>query len=196
MYAMGLLDPRIRPFIFMVRRWATEFDVTRYNRRETFTNFQLTYLCLHFLQHLKEPLIPTFGDVMQQIGKMDAKNIDTIVKDTFIFNFTKFHFKTKNTNSVLELFRQFLQYFESYDFSSQMITLRSTDKHPKPDVSPLCLENVFDSTNPWGGNVSEAEIASLKIMIRETLHELEQCSEKPSDKTKDWGLLEIMSKLK
>lgn len=193
---MGLLDPRIRPFIFMVRRWANEFEVTRYNGRENFTNFQLSYMCLSFLQHLKEPLVPTFGEVMRQIGEMDAKHISSIVKETFIFNFTKFHFKTKNTSSVLELFMEFLQYYQSYDFNSYMITLRSTDKVPKPDVSPLYLENVFDSTNPWGGNVSEAEIATLKIMIRETLQELEECAAKPTDKTKNWGLLEIMSKLK
>lgn len=196
MYAMGLLDPRIRPFIFMVRRWAKEFEITRYNARENFTNFQLSYMCLSFLQQLKEPLVPTFDEVMRQIGNSESKNVGSIVKDSFIFNFERFQFKTKNTSTVLELFAQFLEYYQSFNFEKYIITVRSTEKIPKPEPSPLYLENVFDTTTFWGGNVSEAECATLKIMIRETLLELEQCSSKPTDKDKDWGLLEIISKLK
>lgn len=196
MYAMGLLDPRIRPFIFMVRRWAKEFEITRYNARDNFTNFQLTYMCLTFLQQLKEPLVPTFEDVMRQIGNSESKSIGNIVKDSFIFNFDRFQFKTKNTNTVLELFVQFLEFYESFDFDTHIITVRSTDKIPKPEPSPLYLENVFDANNFWGGNVSGAECSTLKIMIREALEELQQCASKPTDKDKDWGLLEIISKLK
>lgn len=196
MYAMGLLDPRIRPFIFMARRWAKEFEVTSYNRRETFTNFQLTYMCLAFLQQLNEPLIPTFSEVMRQIGDNESKSEDVIAKETFIFHFDRFQFKTKNTSTVLELFKQFLEYYETYDMSTYMITLRTAEKIPKPDPSPLYLENLFDSNTPWGGNVSDAECSTMKIMIRETLQELEQCAMKPSNSNQDWGLLEIISKLK
>lgn len=196
MYAMGMLDARVRPFIFMVRRWAKEFDVTQYNARENFTNFQLSYMCLSFLQQLKEPVIPTFEEIMRQIGNNESKNVGNIVKEAFIFSFDRFQFKTKNQDTVLELFKQFLLYFESFDFAKYMVTVRSTEMRPKPDPSPLHLENVFDSNNPWGGNVSDAETSTLKIMIRESLQELEQCSTKPSEKDQNWGLLEIISKLK
>lgn len=196
MYAMGMLDARVRPFIFMVRRWAKEFEVTRYTARDNFTNFQLSYMCLSFLQQLKEPVIPTFEGIMRQIGDNESKNVGNIVKEAFIFNFDQFQFKSKNTDTVLDLFKQFLVYFEAYDFSKYMITVRTTEMIPKPDPTPVYLENVFDSSNPWGGNVSDAETSTLKIMIRETLQELEQCSTKPSDKDANWGLLEIISKLK
>lgn len=196
MYAMGLLDPRIRPFIFMVRRWAKEFEITRYNARENFTNFQLSYMCLAFLQQLKEPLCPTFEEVLHQIGKNESKSVENIVKESFIFSFDRFQFKTKNTSTVLELFTQFLEYYEVFDFEKNQVTVRATGNIPKPEPSPLYLENVFDTTHFWGGNVSDAECSTLKIMIRETLQELEQCSSKPTDKDKDWGLLEIISKLK
>lgn len=196
MYAMGLLDPRIRPFIFMVRRWAKEFEVTTYNRRETFTNFQLTYMCMGFLQQLKEPLIPIFSEVMRQVCDSESKSEDVIAKETFIFNFDRFQFKTKNTSTVLELFHEFLNYYAAYDFSTYMITLRTAQLLPKPDPSPVYLENLFDPKNPWGGNVSDAECSTMKIMIQETLQELKQCAMKPVDKNQDWGLLEIISKLK
>lgn len=192
MYAMGLIDARVRPFVFMVRRWAKEFEVTRYTSRDNFTNFQLSYMCLSFLQQLKEPVIPTFEEVMRQIGNSEAKSIE---KGAFI-NFDQFQYKSKNTDTVLELFQQFLEYYESYDFSTLMVTVRTLDRLPKPEPSPLYLENVFDMNNPWGGNVSDAETSTFKIMIRQTLQELEQCATKPTGDNEDWGLLEIISKLK
>lgn len=209
MYAMGLMDSRIRPFIFMVRRWYKEFEIERYIGRDNFTNFQLTYMCLNFLQQLNEPMIPTFDDVMRQIGRNDAN----ISKKAFMFNFDHFQFETKNTSTVLELFTQFLEYFESFDFDKYMVTVRTIEKIPKPELKPapvqeegqsqkqrpqlaLYMENIFDSSNPWGGNVSDPECCTLKIMSQKTLKALEQCSTKPSDKGQDWGLLEVISKLK
>lgn len=196
MYTMGMLDRRIRPFIFMVRRWAKEFEVTRYTARDNFTNFQLSYMCLTFLQQLKEPVIPTFEDVIRQMHRTKSKESANTSNDIFMFDCDRIQFETKNSDSVLDLFRQFLDYYETFDFSKHMISLRSIEKRPKPDPSPLYLENVFDSTHPWGGNVSDAETSTLKIMIRQTQEELEQCSTKPGDQNQDWGLLEIISKMK
>lgn len=195
MYSLGLLDPRIRPFIFMVRRWAKEFELTRHNGRANITNFQLSYMCLCFLQQLKEPLVPTFGEVMHQMCTNESKDDSNIVKSAFIFDSDKFQFKTKNTNTVLELFIQFLEYYEAFDFKKHMVTIRTVDKISKTEISPLMLENVYDTTTSWGGNVSESECATMKIMMREAIHEMEQCSTKPTI-NQDWGLLEIMSKIK
>lgn len=196
MYAMGLLDPRIRPFIFMVRQWAKEFILNRYQRKEYFTNFQISYMCLSFLQQLKEPLMPTFEDVMKQIGNSQSKNIGNILRESFIFDLDRFQFHTKNTSTVLELFQQFLNHYATYDLSTYMVTVRTTEKLAKPEPANLFLENVFDSTVPWGGNVSDAECSTLKIMALESLKKLELCSGKPSDPSQDWGLLEIISTLK
>lgn len=196
MYTMGMLDRRIRPFIFMVRRWAKEFEITRYNARDNFTNFQLSYMCLSFLQQLKQPIIPTFDEVMRQMDQTKSKDGANTVRNMFMFDCDRFQFETKNSDTVLELFKQFLDYYEEFDFSKYMISLRSIEQRPKPDPSPLYLENIFDSTHPWGGNVSDAETSTFKIMIRQTQEEMDQCSSKPNDQNQDWGLLEIISKIK
>lgn len=196
MYSMGLMDQRIKPFIFLIRRWANEFGVTT-KRRENFTNFQLSYMCLSFLQQLKEPMIPTFEDVMHQMSANQSENEANFTDKAFIFDFARFNFDTKNTNTLLELFVQFLEYYESFDFSKNMITVRKTGIIPKPDPAPLYLENIFDFNNPWGSNVSHAECTTLQIMLQETLQELEQCSLAPAhDIQQNWGLLEILSRLK
>lgn len=196
MYTMGMLDRRIRPFIFMVRRWAKEFEVTRYQARDNFTNFQLSYMCLSFLQQLKQPVIPTLDNIMRQMDCTKSKEAANIQSNIFMFDCDRFQFETKNSDTVLELFKQFLDYYEAFDFSKYMISLRSIEQQLKPDPSPLYLENVFNSTQPWGGNVSDAETSTLKIMIRQTQQELEQCSTRPVDRNQDWGLLEIISKIK
>lgn len=196
MYTMGLLDPRIRPFVFMVRQWAREFDVTSHHRRATITNFQLSYMCLAFLQRLKEPLIPTFNDVMHQIDEDEPRRTDKPTEGAFILNSYRLQFKTKNTSTVLELFKQFLEYYETYDMSTYMVTLRTTENVRKPDHSALYIENIFDPKTPWGANVSDSECDTMRIMIRETLYELEQCTMTKSDPNQNWGLLEILSKLK
>lgn len=201
MFAMGALDPRIRPFIFMVRRWYKETEVTRFSKRESFTNFQLSYMCLHFLQQLKDPLIPTFYEVMRQISNSVPKDIEHIMQESFMFHSDRFQFQTKNTSSIHELFVEFLQYFESYEFSKYIVTLRSNEKVPKPETIPpanpinLYLENIFEPSLPWGFNVTDAECSSLQVMARDTLHNLEHSYSKPADNSQDWGILKIIRKL-
>lgn len=122
-----MLDRRARPFIFMVRRWAKEFEITRYTARNNFTNFQLSYMCLTFLQQLKQPIIPTFDDIMRQMDSTNS-NYQKLKRQRnvfiFIFDCVSFQFETKNTDTVLELFKQFLDYHEAFDFSKYMISLR------------------------------------------------------------------------
>lgn len=212
MYAMGLMDERIRPFIYMVRQWYKNFETDRYIGHDNFSNFQLSYICLSFLQHLKEPLIPTYGEIIKQITAHQSDSIENILKNPFIFNFDRFHFETKNTTTILELFVQFLTFVEAYDFDKYIMTVRTIEKIPKPEpdseptpsnqlqkpkiLRPLAcyMENIFDSKNAWGGNVSDPECSTLKITAKKTLNMLEQCAKKSSDK--DWGLLEIVKKLK
>lgn len=193
MYLMGIMDTRIRPFVFLVRRWAYEFKITQYGSRDTFTNFQLSYMALSFLQNVREPVLPTATEICKQ-HKIDSNGAIARHGNSFLFDINQITFKTKNTSTIFELFLQFLEFYDSYDLGGNMITLRTTEKIPKNDPSPLYLENIFDPAFSWGGNVSEAEVNTFKIMTRETLQELTQCFEK-NKKNEKWGLLELFSHL-
>ncbi|XP_031617119.1 poly(A) RNA polymerase, mitochondrial-like [Contarinia nasturtii] len=196
-YTMGLMDPRISPFIFLVRWWAREFQVTR-KYRDNFTNFQLTYMCLSFLKQLKDPLIPTFDDLLQQLGIDESESINNLNKSFIGFDCDRIDFKTENTSTVLELFIQFLEYFESFDFDTQTITLRTTGIIPKPETVSVFLENVLNpsSTNSFAEGVSRRERDAMQIVMRDTLEELQQCNTKPTGTQQNWGLLEILRQLK
>lgn len=183
MYVYGVLDPRVRPFIFLVRNWAREFGITKSYPKDTFTNFHLSYMALCFLIRLENPVLPT-------LEEMHPRKIDD---SPFLFDLNRITFKTTNTDSILDLFKQFLEYYQAYDFKQQLITVRTRDLCVRPlEPMPVHLENVFDPVHPWGINVGSNECKTLEIMVRETLAEMTQCK---WNRTNDerWGLLELLT---
>lgn len=197
MYTLGVLDARVRPFVFLARRWAKEFKLTRHGPGESLTNFQISYMALSFLANLKEPVIPTFIDLIEMLNVRieTEKSIDYSNK-AFLFDLSQIRFQSKNTSTIFQLFYQFLEYYESYDFTKYMVTLETTELIQKPEARPLHLENMFRKEGVWGDNVSQFEINTMKVMIREALDELNLIDLEPGGADGDWGLLGILSHLK
>lgn len=196
MYALGVIDPRVRPFIFLVRRWAREFKITKHGPNDRFTNFQLSYVALSFLQNLTEPVLPTFSEMlhMMKTARGDDKSFDPM-KQFYFIDLDHIHFQSKNTSSLFELFCQFLDYYRTFDFSKYIITLNTRGKIGKKLTQPLQLQNLFDSEATCAHNISEQELNTLKIMMEETLGELEHISLKP-DGSDEWGILGLLLHLK
>lgn len=196
MYALGVLDARVRPFVFLVRRWAKEFKLTRHGPGDSLTNFQISYMALSFLQNLKEPVVPTFNDMIRMMKVCGTQDLDDFSNKAFIFDFDQIRFKSNNTSSIFELFCQFLEYYEPFNFEKYMITLKTTGKVLKEEARSLHLENMFRREAAWGDNVSQFEINTMKIMIRETLEELNHINLEPGSVDGDWGLLGLLTHLK
>ncbi len=69
LYLYGELDPRVRPLVFVVRKWAREHGLTEEARPTSFfTNFTLTSLVLFFLQ-AKHKMLPPFADLRHLAGR-------------------------------------------------------------------------------------------------------------------------------
>lgn len=195
MYAFGMLDSRVRPFVFLVRRWAKEFKLTRHGPGDSMTNFQISYMALSFLQNVAEPVIPTFTDMIHILESYGTEKFDDFSNKSFIFDLNKIRFQSKNTSTIFELFRQFLVYYQDFDFDQYMITLRQAGKFPKKDGSPLYLENVFRPTAAWGDNVSRFEIDTFKIMVREAIDEVDHIILEPQENDDEWGILGLLTHL-
>lgn len=196
MYALGVIDPRVRPFIFLIRRWAREFKITKHGPNDRFTNFQLSYVALSFLQNLKEPVLPTFSEMLHMM-KAAHRNDESYdpMKQFYFINLDHIHFQSKNTNSLFELFCQFMDYYRTFDFSKYVITLNARGKIEKTHAQPLQLQNLFNADTTIAENISEQELQTLKIMMEETLGELEHISLKP-DGSDEWGILGLILHLK
>lgn len=181
LYELGIMDPRIQPLVFLIRRWAHEFEITKSRTTDNFSNFHLTFMALSFLQKLPQPVLPTLSELPFENGQ-------------YIFDRDRMSFKTSNTSSTLELFRQFLEFYMNFEVKN-VLSLITADLLPTNDPSALMLQNVYEPSQSWGGNVSSAEFDTLKIMARETLSEMQIYQQ---DKVKDerWGLLELLAHLK
>lgn len=180
----GVLDPRVRPLIFLIRAWAREFGITKFYPKDTFTNFHLSYMALHFLIRCQVPVLPT-------LQEMHPHRSDD---SPFLFDISRIAFRTANTDSILALFKQFLEYYATFDMKSNLVTVRTRDPCPRNEPIPVHLENVFDPPSPWGINVGTDEWKTLQIMIRETLAELALCRTSRADDER-WGLLELLTQV-
>lgn len=178
-----MIDPRVQPLVFLVRRWAREFEITNSKTHDTFTNFHLTFMTLSFLQQLKEPILPTLLD---NVPFENSK---------FVFDRERIAFATTNTSTLLELFEQFLEYFKAFDAVKYKISLLRRELSPKDGIAAVVLENVFNPSEAWGGNIGSSEYASMQIMASETLSELGLYQKTRVDNER-WGILQLLTHLK
>lgn len=194
MYTFGTFDDRVKPFVFLVRTWEKEFKERAFNSREYFTNFQLTYMALSFLQQVKEPLLPTYDEILKQLGLNDIDLSENHSDKDFFLDLSRIQFESKNTSTVPELFCEFLEYYSKFNFAENMITLKTTEMLPKVQAWPLYLDNVFVKNTGWGDTVTEFECNYFKIKCEEALNELIKSQHRTGDG--NWGLLKIMPILK
>lgn len=181
LYEFSIIDPRIQPLVFLIRRWASEFDITKSRTTDTFTNFHLTFMALSFLQQLPQPVLPTLNELPFENGK-------------YIFDRDRISFTITNTSTILDLFKQFLEHYIEFDESKYTLSLISRDLCPKNDPSALSLQNVYEPSESWGGNVSTGEYDTLRIMARETLAEMQNHRQSKVNDER-WGLLELLTHL-
>jgi poly(A) RNA polymerase len=63
LYLYGELDARVRPLVFVVRKWARQHGLTEDDRPTTyFTNFTLTIMVIFFLQ-VRHRMLPSYREL-------------------------------------------------------------------------------------------------------------------------------------
>ncbi len=85
LYLYGELDPRVRPLVFAVRRWAREHGLIEDARPTSFfTNFTLTLLVVFFLQ-ARHKMLPPFAKLVRHARELKG---DWIVQMYYYFTTT------------------------------------------------------------------------------------------------------------
>lgn len=189
MYVLGLLDPRIRPFIFLIQQWVFAHSLSPLGKDKLSTT-HISYMALSFLQQLPDPVLPTVAEIYKQLKINDSNRLYQPI------DLAQINFQSKNNSSVAELFDQFLLHYISFDLESNIISLRTTEKIPKAsgEESTICLENVFRINENLSENIDVDQLHSLLSSIQNTLNDWPQCQEKSTD-GKPWGLLKLFSHL-
>jgi hypothetical protein len=124
------LDPRIREFIYVVKKFAKAADLNDASGGSLST-YSWLLLSIHFLQSgIKPAVLPI---VQQEINKKSGKifhehfahdELEDVSKMALLIK-TDLNFKSENTMTVGELFQRWLTYFAlSYNFKDFIISIR------------------------------------------------------------------------
>lgn len=195
-HIFGEIDERVRPIVFLVRRWAQEIQLTSKTRTYSITNFQLTCLVLCFLQQLPKPILPTVPELVSKARKIDARHSDDNRSYTFLRDLNEIQFKTQNTDSLEELFVQFLEFYGQFNFTEYLVSLTSKKLIRKIEPSPLQIANPFEMEQNWSRNVVTEECKAFKMHAQDTFANLMDIEGVAKPKNDRWGLLSIFPKLK
>nr|XP_033335840.1 poly(A) RNA polymerase, mitochondrial isoform X2 [Megalopta genalis] len=145
-YNLANIDYRIRPLIFTIRKWARSHGVTSNIPGSKITNFSLTLLIVHYLQHIK--MVPPLRKILLSSGMP-------------IWNHN-----TKNVMKMEKLLYGFFEYYATFDFHMHAICVLDGYVKQKPDVTPLYIHNPLDTTLNVSRNIT---IYELKIFIEAVL---------------------------
>lgn len=191
LYMFGSLDDRIRPLTCCIRRWAQCVGLTNSSPGRWITNFSLTLLVLHFLQTLKEPILPPFNLLIQKARKEDKRMTEDGIECTFLRDLNALEFNTNNTTSIDELLVQFYEFYSSFDFSKRGISLNEGKSILKPDHSAMYIVNPLEAQWNVSKNVSHEETERFRIEVRNSAWILESDLQANRTATEPYGLLNL-----
>lgn len=152
-------------------------------------------MVISFLQQLQKPILPTVHELQVKARKVDVRLSDENRRYTFLRDPNEIQFKTQNTSTLEELFLQFLEFYGTFDFSKQLISLLISNK-PKIEPSALQISNPFEMEQNWGRNVSSDECLAFKMSAQNTLADLIDIDDLRKPNKNRWGLLSILPNLK
>ncbi|XP_066253615.1 poly(A) RNA polymerase, mitochondrial isoform X1 [Euwallacea similis] len=189
LFIMGEIDPRVRPLVFAIRKWAKEVYLTNTTPGKWISNFSLTLLVLAFLQKplRSSPVLPTLNHLTKLAGPEDQYITEEGINGTFLRNIQNLNLKNQNTDSLESLLLEFFEHYAQFDFSRKAICLNEAVSITKPEHSPLYIVNPLERGLNVSKNVSVEELDRFKIEVRNAAWLLESQKNKLDDK----GLLTI-----
>ncbi|XP_058446222.1 poly(A) RNA polymerase gld-2 homolog B-like isoform X3 [Malaya genurostris] len=170
LYCYSQMDWRVRPLTLVVKMWAQHHNIND-AKNMTISSYSLVLMVIHFLQYgVSPPILPCLHAmhpdkfvVCESLQRMsDFSNLDLTE--------TVEPYKNDNSQSLGELFLQFLEYYANFDYTHYAISVRTASVIPiesarvarsyKNDPHhwrQLCIEEPFDLTNT-ARSVFDAEI--------------------------------------
>ncbi|XP_050503966.1 poly(A) RNA polymerase, mitochondrial-like [Diabrotica virgifera virgifera] len=190
LYIMGEQDERVRPLIFAIRKWAHIAGITNSSPGRWISNFSLTLLVLAFLQNplSGKPVLPSLNKLAELSGPEDKFQLEDGTDVSFLRDIRKYKTKTKNTDSLEQLLKEFFEYYAHFDFENKAVCLNETVNVPKPEFSPMYIINPLERGLNVSKNVSSDEVVRFKNEVRNAAWVLES----QESKSAHWGLLSIL----
>ncbi|XP_044264015.1 poly(A) RNA polymerase, mitochondrial [Tribolium madens] len=194
LYIMGSLDPRIRPLIFTIRKWASEVGLTNSSPGRWITNFSLTLLVLAFLQKPinSKPILPSLNTLVKLAEPNDFYVTEDGINCTFLRDITKLKIPNGNNESLESLLIEFFEFYSQFDFASKAVCLNESVAITKPEHCALYIVNPLERGLNVSKNVSIEELDRFRVEARNAAWVLES----QENKSENWGILSIFENKK
>ncbi|XP_072244149.1 poly(A) RNA polymerase GLD2 [Leuresthes tenuis] len=140
-------DLRIKPLILVVKKWARHHQINDASKG-TLSSYTLVLMVLHYLQTLKEPVLPSLQRDYPECFSpfMDIDMVPEGPKHIPPFN-------SRNQSSLGELLLGFLRYYATeFSWDKQVISVREAAALPKNNSLEwrnkfICVEEPFERNN-------------------------------------------------
>ncbi|KAM9858317.1 poly(A) RNA polymerase GLD2 [Aulostomus maculatus] len=140
-------DLRVRPLILVVKKWARYRHINDASKG-TLSSYTLVLMVLHYLQTLKEPVLPSLQRDYPECFS-PSMDIDMVPEGPKHIP----PYISRNQSSLGELLLGFLKYYTTdFRWDKQVISVREAKALPK-NISPewrntyICVEEPFERNN-------------------------------------------------
>ncbi|CAN9513298.1 unnamed protein product [Ophioblennius macclurei] len=167
-------DLRIRPLILVIKKWARHNQINDASKG-TLSSYTLVLMVLHYLQTLKDPVLPSlqrdFPDCFDPGLDLDdvpdrSKRIPPYL--------------SRNWSSLGELFLGFLKYYATeFRWEKQVISVREARTFPKTSFHEwrnkyICVEEPFERSNVARAVHEKIKFDTIKAQFAESWRRLQR----------------------
>lgn len=192
LWLMSVIDDRVKPLVFTIRKWASSVGLTNSSPGRWITNFSLTLLVLGFLQRplTSSPVLPTLNTLVKQATPKDVFITEEGINCTFLRNADRLNFKKQNVVDLKDLLKDFFEYYSQFDFTSKAVCLNEGIPITKPEHSALYIVNPLERGLNVSKNVSLEELDRFVMEVRNAAWCLES---QENNHSNSWGILSLFN---
>ncbi|XP_041643609.1 poly(A) RNA polymerase GLD2 [Cheilinus undulatus] len=167
-------DLRIRPMILVVKKWARHSQINDASKG-TLSSYTLVLMVLHYLQTLKEPVLPSLQRDYPECFN-PFMDIDMVPEGPRHVP----PYVSRNQSSLGQLFLGFLKYYTtSFSWDKQVISVREAKTLPKSNFREwrnkyICVEEPFERNNVARAVHEKIKFEAIKTQFAESWRILNQ----------------------
>ncbi|KAM9742898.1 poly(A) RNA polymerase GLD2 isoform 1-T4 [Menidia menidia] len=161
-------DLRVRPMILVVKKWARHNQINDASKG-TLSSYTLVLMVLHYLQNLKEPVIPSLQRDYPECfnPSIEINMVPEGPKHIPPYN-------SRNRSSLGELLVGFLRYYAiDFRWDQQVISVREASTFPKDNSLEwrnkfICVEEPFERNNVARAVHEKIKFDTIKAQFAES----------------------------
>lgn len=167
------VEPRVRPIVMVVKQWAQHYDINDASKG-TLSSYTLVLMVLHYLQTLKNPVIPA---LQTQYPECFSPTMDIHVVPEGPRHIPAF--TSSNQSSLGDLLIGFLKYYTcSFRWDQKVISVREAKTLPR--TSPewktkfVCVEEPFELINTARAVYDKSKFDTIKTCFTNSWRALQK----------------------